>query len=114
MEVKIEIKPMRFTASTKDELINKISNNGSYCWICGGGLNYSYLGHLIDENTVRVYNLQKYKTKKKNVNKKHYQLVRKLYWEAFVYDIPIDLLRLGKLRVTQYARNFELTSFNKR
>ena len=67
---------------------------------------------------VRAFNLVKHNRKvvrlggdvyKKN-GEKH--VLKPMYWEAFVYDIPVTMLEYMNLYLIQYERNFKIVELD--
>lgn len=129
MKLSINIKPQIKTAQTKSDLFSKIAFNHYYS--CG--TNYSGLISVFgrtgsNKEMVRVYTLQKFRTKTEQVKyqkssvahgyrkgqTKHSNVLRKNHWVAHIYDLDIVLLKKLGLQVQQKTRNFTITSAKKR
>ena len=116
MKFSISVSPAIVTSSTKDSLIQKITGN-RHCSFgnSGNGLCSSF------SNTIRVYNIEKHRAKKKYTGRKHDGLNGKVrntkilkhgHTIAYVYDFDINLLSLVGIKVKQYSRNFKLVDKN--
>lgn len=96
MKLHVEIKPTSYTAPTKEQLRSKIMTaNNSYGYAVGTygtGMTNSH-GHFI------MINYEKRRNKRG---------VYKAHWIAYVYVVPITLLRAMKLKVKQDVRNFRI------
>lgn len=96
MKLHVEIKPTSYMAPTKEQLCSKImaSKNsfGLAMGTHGSGMTDSR-GNFI------MINYEKRRSKRG---------VYKAHWIAYVYVVPITLLRAMKLKVKQDVRNFRI------
>lgn len=111
MIARIEIKPRKVTATTKQELIEKIRGlSFRYCLYNGtNGAYYDYdkrQYHLYNANKIRRKTKQIKRVIKSGVNKGNVatktEVIRHGHWEAFVYAIPMSMVS----NVKQNSRNF--------
>lgn len=110
MNLSIKIGPRRFTGRTKSILVSNITTGKCFAVGYKNGIEYSgYTNFMsITEDSVRVFNLVKHR--RKAVRNKKGKTIKSTpgYWEAYVYDFPIDLLNVLGLSVKQNNRNFTL------
>ena len=59
-------------------------------------------------NTIRVYNIEKKKAKRVRDSNGSYKKISETSYTAYIYDIPIELLKLSGLSVEQKSRHFVL------
>ena len=59
-------------------------------------------------NTIRVYNIEKKKAKRVRGSNGSYKKISEASYTAYIYDIPIELLKLSGLSVEQKSRHFVL------
>lgn len=117
MAIMIKIKPVRITASTKSDVIKKIT--GQSIWATSHRDSFYSNGRfLVKEatNTVRLYNLEKHNRKMKitkrtitrGKRKGEVEVLREVlktsHWVAHYYDIPRDMIDEKNTR--QHNRNF--------
>ena len=57
-------------------------------------------------NTIRVYNIEKKKAKRVRDSNGSYKKVSETSYTAYIYDIPIELLKLSGLSIEQKTRHF--------
>ncbi len=101
-------KPSLVTASTKNELLSKISASGSYHTVFGSTKNgrYNWLENSRGSESVRLYNIQKVRGKKSPDHKK---VIRKPHWIGYVYTFNKDAFSgLKRFEIRQKTRNFIL------
>ena len=115
MDIKIKInKQVLISCSLKDlkkriglgyYIVNKtISyNNKQIKLVCWGD---SYRDHY---DNIRVYNIEKKNAVRVRDENGHYKKIANASYTAYVYDIPVELLKLAGLSVEQKTRNFVLT-----
>ena len=106
MIARTQIKPRKVTATTKQELIEKIRGlSFRYCFYNGtNGAYYDYdksMYHLYNANKIRRKTKQTKRVIKGNVATKT-EVIRHGHWEAFVYAIPMSMVS----NVKQNSRNF--------
>lgn len=110
MRFNVNIKPMCVEAETKCDVIRKAIGTGRN-WSTGtNGTGYV---QRTNEDTIRVYNLEKHrKVVHRTVvkGKKTSKIVKRGHWVAFVYDFPVAALEAVGLRVVQGERTFKLKS----
>ena len=103
MKLNIKFTPKHFTASNKRILMEHIT--AGYVPVAnaerGNGVINGYI--RTNEDHVRVFNLHKHNRKSNQVDKTK---SKPMYWEAFVYDIPMDVIRTCGFKVIQHRRNF--------
>jgi hypothetical protein len=111
----------KIVASTKDEVISLATANHQLTFF---NLGAGYIVPGSNPQYLRVFNLEKHRkvvevlpTKAKAKNppntkngKKELTRVVKTpgHWVAYVYDVPIEVLKINKLRVTIGNRNFKI------
>lgn len=112
MELNFKIKPKYYTEYTKNRLIERITRGHSFCVGGNKQCHYScwtkrknYVGEI---EYLRVFNLIKHNRRTKQSPKGE----QKAYWEAFVYDIPFEIIKIMKMNITQNRRNF-IKSYNR-
>lgn len=59
-------------------------------------------------NTIRVYNIEKKKAKRVRDSNGSYKKISEASYTAYIYDIPIELLKLSGLSIEQKTRHFVL------
>lgn len=120
MKLTLNIKPKIIKARTKEQLLSKISGNGSMAKVFMSSRNYECQNVLTtignsSDSKIRVYNLEKHRAKFKQltagtkVKTKAKTLVKDGHWIAYVYDIPEDAVKLLGLKINQKARNFVIS-----
>ena len=57
-------------------------------------------------NTIRVYNIEKKKAKRVRDSNGSYKKISETSYTAYIYDIPIELLKLSGLSIEQKTRHF--------
>lgn len=99
--------------STKEQVKRKAIGHMHYVSSTYGT---GYCG-LRDSETIRVINYEKRRPVIKVVTDKKLlkkgikrQVVTPGHWVAFVYDFPVELLKLAKLKVVQGTRTFKLVN----
>lgn len=109
MEFKIKLKPQIIRGYSKESVLSKIKG----CQTFG-----SYGNYLFDFNNrnekATVYNLTKNNKKSKQVKNKNGKtikstVIKQKQWTAYVYKIPISLLKLTNTEVKQNTRNFVIS-----
>lgn len=120
MNINIKVVPIKYTASTKADLLSKIDRQFA---VTVGNFGIALKG-MFDYNRdkIRVYNLHKvnakydhsakFKSGPRKGQRKPSVKVRDSQWIAYVYDLDRTLLNLAKLQVTQNHRNFTIKSRN--
>lgn len=118
MELKLRIKPQYYKGVNKNDVMSQISRD--YCWTYGlhKGVRINGLRPLFrnKDNYVRVFNLIKHNRKSiRTIDKKGNKRVtiKPMYWEAFVYDIPLSFFEISGLSIIQEKRNFRIFDRNK-
>lgn len=104
MEIRIKIKPQKYTARTKDELLQKITNGKCFTFSSDGCYYTSY-----NSDDKYVYTLQKHRPKiaqrKDNRGKTiGSSVIKEGFWVGYVYKIPKNL----PIKVYQKLRNFTI------
>ena len=66
------------------------------------------LASFKDESIIRVYNIEKKKAKRVRDSNGSYKKASEASYTAYIYDIPIELLKLSGLSVEQKSRHFVL------
>ena len=66
------------------------------------------LASFRSENTIRVYNIEKKNAKRVRGFNGSYKKISETFYTAYIYDIPIELLKLSGLSVEQKTRHFVL------
>ena len=119
MRLAIDIRPMKITGKSKQDILSRISRMGAY-WTCGGrcgpatkgGGGIAYSAYRRDDTNRRsgdsdfiLYNATKHRAKFRNDPAGGKKIkVREAHWDAWVYVVPARLVRQAK----QHARNFTL------
>ena len=115
MYIKLNLKPTVMEAHTKSELLNKIESGYCHTYSFMKGVRIQGLMEINKEKYVRVYNLEKHNRKMEQYfhrGEKHSRMKHPLYWKAFVYDIPLEVLIAANLSVFQDNRTFRLVNRN--
>jgi len=117
MKIKVNIKPIVATVTSKREAVSRVSNWGISTFSTYG--NYIAPLHDKDYNFAIVANYQLTNRKTKQVKnlktgKTKSTVIRKKSWTVRIYLIPIELLKIANLKVIQKVRHFELVSRDKR
>lgn len=66
------------------------------------------LASFKDESVIRVYNIDKKKAKRVRDSNGSYKKISEASYTAYIYDIPIELLKLSGLSIEQKTRHFVL------
>lgn len=123
MKFTLNIKPTKYEAPTKDQLVSNITRNKiNATGIIGvGNKNFYYNGYrngilYRDDNKIIVMNLLKVRKKviqtkdKKDKSKTKSKVINKGHWIAYVYTFDINVLKeLGYKRLEQKTRNFVIS-----
>ena len=64
------------------------------------------LASFKDGNIIRVYNIDKKKAKRVRDSNGSYKKISEASYTAYIYDIPIELLKLSGLSIEQKTRHF--------
>ena len=104
MKLNIKFTPKHFTAPNKRILMEHITAGYVPVANCkrGNGVINGYIRMTGDH--VRVFNLHKHNRHGKGTYKA--QSDTPMWWEAFVYDIPMNIIETCGFKVTQNCRNF--------
>ena len=113
MNISIKVRPTKYNGKSKSDILEKITRG--FCYASGIKNNVDYSGYVRilsrSDESVRVFNLHKHNRKvihkKDKIGNPKVISIQKMYWEAFVYDIPIELLKIMKCDIKQNLRNFE-------
>lgn len=114
--ITLNIKPVKYTAKTKQELIQQIRNdwtrtNLSDSYFVGGrgilftqnGMRRLYNIHKVNKKTIQ----HKYKTGPKKGQTKKVEVITHAHWIAYVYTFTKDQFELfGNTQIKQGPRNF--------
>ena len=109
MKISTEIKPVKYSAfGSKSNIVSKITQNKirTFSSEFGDG----YISNIINPDYVTVFNLEKHRRKStkhafKGTNVKVTTVHS--HWDAYVYSIPISLLKAIDVKVTQGIRTFK-------
>lgn len=100
-------KPVFVKAKTKSELMNKITESGTFHTVFGSmgkGRDLKCLESMQDR--IRVYNIHKVRPKKDHT---HTKVVREGGWYGYVYTFDRDTFRgMKKFSLIQKTRHFDL------
>jgi hypothetical protein len=104
MKISLDIRPTKISAPTKNALMSKIQGRGTLTYTISGAKGTSYNGY-VDKNAgvIYLFNLVKFRHKSKDTNKGRVR-VRDAHWDAYVYRVPLSLVKSAK----QGPRNFKL------
>ena len=69
-------------------------------------INLLGLASFKDGNIIRVYNIDKKKAKRVRGSNGSYKKISEASYTAYIYDIPIELLKLSGLSIEQKTRHF--------
>ena len=107
MEIKLKYEPIYVTGISKKNIVEKITIGYTpiYQIYNGVRINAYYRNHT---KSVRVYNLIKHNRKTQHDKDGNTIIIKPMYWEAFVYDIPLNVLDFTHLSIEQKERNFRL------
>lgn len=113
MEIKIKVNKQIMCSSSIINLKKRIALDHVYT---RGVINikpneYIHLRGLAsfkDESIIRVYNIDKKKAKRVRDSNGSYKKISEASYTAYIYDIPIELLKLSGLSVEQKTRHFVL------
>ena len=115
MKLTINVKPTICTATTRNEINNKITRGKSYC--SGASKTFSYSGYTdslsVTKEKITVFNLHKVRRKviqkKDKDNKTKSKVISASHWIAYVYNFDLNMLKaMGVKKITQKTRNFEI------
>lgn len=112
MIIPVNIKPIYYKVQgTKSSIMERITSYHCRTFGSSNGINYDgYVSWRDKEKRyVRVFNLIKHNRKVERYCNNSKCRIKPMYWEAFVYDIPIELLEITGCNVSQYNRNFKFT-----
>ncbi len=119
MKITFDVKPKRQIGSNKDSLVDLITRGLIFNYHSPSG---SFYSSIRDPKMITVFNLQKLnkKTKQKKIALKEKTngydnvtistIIRRKMWVAYVYDIPLEAIKLTGLKINQNNRNFTVTS----
>lgn len=144
MELKLNIKPTKYVAGSHAEILRMVRGGSyAWCGSGGSGYSFSgFSRSLYDRNDtmVRVYSLEKHRKvvklldKPKKLTAKQKRDMMNAYpsrtpaddgmlrrevvwpakWVAFVYDIPMEMIKLCGLDVKQGNRTFTIAPHKSR
>lgn len=107
MELKLKFKPIYMTGSSKKNIVEQIKYGYIPIYQLYKGIRIC--GYYRKQSkTVRVYNLIKHNRKTQHDRDGNTIIIKPMYWEAFVYDIPLDVLDFMGLSIVQKERNFRV------
>ena len=69
-------------------------------------INLLGLASFKDESIIRVYNIDKKKAKRVRGSNGSYKKLSEVSYTAYIYDMPIELLKLSGLSIEQKTRHF--------
>lgn len=115
MKLTLTVKPTKYVARTKDDLMRKMKMAGYSSSSMFGDSRYAYSLNSKDpiDGFIMVYTCQKYRPKFKQTKDsrgitKSSKKVFHGYWEGHVYRIPKAFLQAAGLKVEQGLRTFKL------
>lgn len=112
MEIKIKITPKVVKGYKIPSVITQITNGLGF--VIGGTSKITYKGYMdINDKFVRVFNIEKKNAVKQRDKNGKYITLSPAVVTAYVYDFPIDLLKVSGLSVIQKNRHFVLTKHKK-
>ena len=111
MHITLDVKPVKFTGRTKNDVMSKIISNFGCFFISGctnQGVSYSaYRKQGVPFSGTPgdfvLFNLVKFRHKNRDTSTGR-QHVRDAHWDAYVYVVPAALVKNAR----QGARNFKL------
>jgi hypothetical protein len=111
MEIRFKLKPRRFEAKHKSDIMGKILYMGVCTRWCSGGTKSTNYDCYVDTHGNKiVYSLQKQRRKIRQerlpTGKTKSHVIREASWVAYAYVIPAEL----PVSVKQHARHFELST----
>ena len=117
MRIYKTLKPTQVLSSpvNKQTLMKHVLAGTRWCvnkHVCG------YTHTINGQIYVRAFNLVKHNRKVVRLGGDVYRenggkhVLKPMYWEAFIYDIPISMLEYMNLCLVQYERNFEIEELN--
>lgn len=111
MVTPVNIKPTYYKVQgTKSSIMKRITSYHCRTFGCSNGINYDgYVSWRDKEKRyIRVFKLIKHNRKVEG-HRDGSKKIKPMYWEAFVYDIPIKLLEITGCNVSQSSKNFKFT-----
>lgn len=113
MYINIKVKPIKYTATTKSQLLEKMKMHGFSVGTYGETHSSG-----MDKDRVRVYTCEKRRrktvqTRKPGSDKTKSSVVRNGHWVGCVYNISHSLLSAAGLKVKQENNTFKLVSKKK-
>ena len=112
MEIKVKVNKQIMCSSSIIHLKKTIALGHAYTHIINikpnEYINLLGLTSVKDGNIIRVYNIEKKKAKRVRGSNGSYKKISEASYTAYIYDIPIELLKLSGLSVEQKSRHFVL------
>lgn len=111
MEIKVKINKQIMFSSSVIHLKKEIAFGYAYTQAIinikpNEYINLLGLTPIKNGNTIRVYNIEKKKAKRVRDSNGSYKKVSETSYTAYIYDIPIELLKLSGLSIEQKTRHF--------
>jgi hypothetical protein len=110
MKLTLNIQPVRVTSDSRARLVQTIQ--GSHTYSVGTLGTYLAPYPRYNQDTVRVYNLEKHRKKvqrlaaDKKTGKTRSRVISAAHWVGQYYDIPVAFLRAARIQVRQETRYF--------
>ena len=116
MEMRLKIKhTVMMVGETKADLVRKIGRDHLPSYSSYGNCLTPY--PKFKQDTVRVYSMEKRRRKVErtierfkngNIKKRSTEVIHYSQWIGYCYDIPVEVLKIGKLKVVQESRTWKL------
>lgn len=111
MEIKVKVNKQIICSSSIVNLKKRIALDHVYTRgviniNSGKHISFSGLASFRSENTIRVYNIEKKNAKRVRDSNGSYKKISEASYTAYIYDIPIELLKLSGLSIEQKTRHF--------
>lgn len=112
MKIIIDIKPVKFTGRTKQEVLNKALSGKSYSSGTHGNAcvilrpnTKDYYTYTIQKHNAK-WEQQRYKSGPKKGQYKSSIKIKDKEWVVYLYKFDIDLLKLTKMKLNQKDKTF--------
>lgn len=106
-----KIKPTFYIGATREDILDKIKQGYNPIVSVYASLALKPCPYLVNKDHIRVYNIEK---RRKKVNrfskngKSHSTVINGNHWIGYVYDFPVELLKVSRKKLVQRQRFFEI------
>lgn len=120
MRLTLNVKPTKYEAPTKEDLVSKITSN--YVFSMGHDKGIGYTGYRTfgtlsyDKDSIRVINFHKVRKKVERLKRKNpkqatpSKVIKPSHWIGYVYKFDFNLLQaMGVKEIKQNTRNFTIS-----